>query len=102
MAPNPSPGCFVTFCPAASNASIKEWVALNIEKIELFFLPSYSPKLNPDEYLNCDLKNRIADKRQSRDKEGLELKVQNIMSDLDSNPTHIQSYFRHPRIKYAA
>jgi len=26
------------------------------EKIELFFLPSYSPELKLDEYLNCDLK----------------------------------------------
>jgi transposase len=28
----------------------------NEEQIELFFLPSYSPELNPDEYLNRDLK----------------------------------------------
>lgn len=24
--------------------------------IEIFYLPAYSPELNPDEYLNCDLK----------------------------------------------
>jgi len=26
------------------------------ETIEVFYLPSYSPELNPDEYLNGDLK----------------------------------------------
>jgi hypothetical protein len=25
------------------------------DQIEVFFLPSYSPELNPGEYLNCDL-----------------------------------------------
>ena len=27
--------------------------------IEVFFLPAYSPELNPDEYLNCDLKAQV-------------------------------------------
>lgn len=34
---------------------VKDWVKENQEKIELFFLPAYSPEKNPDEYLNCDL-----------------------------------------------
>ncbi|MDO9038453.1 MAG: transposase [Lutibacter sp.] len=34
---------------------MKDWVKENQEKIELFFLPAYSPEKNPDEYLNCDL-----------------------------------------------
>jgi transposase len=35
---------------------VKGWVEENKEKIALFFLPAYSPRKNPDEYLNCDLK----------------------------------------------
>ncbi|MFV0391806.1 MAG: IS630 family transposase [Paludibacteraceae bacterium] len=31
---------------------VKEWAEKNKKKIALFFLPSYSPELNPDEYLN--------------------------------------------------
>ena len=30
---------------------VKEWLKENKEKIALFFIPSYSPELNPDEYL---------------------------------------------------
>ncbi|WP_459925952.1 transposase [Desulfatiferula olefinivorans] len=30
---------------------VKDWVKENEDEIELFFLPSYSPELNPDEYL---------------------------------------------------
>jgi transposase len=34
---------------------VKDWLKEHKAKIEIFFLPSYSPELNPDEYLNCDL-----------------------------------------------
>jgi hypothetical protein len=36
----------------------KAWVKEHAEEIEVFFLPSYSPELNPDERLNADLKSR--------------------------------------------
>lgn len=81
---------------------VKDWVAEHSEVIALFFLPAYSPELNPDEYLNGDLKNRIADQPQSRDRDALETKVRGIMDDLASKPEHIRSYFRHPKILYAA
>ncbi|VAW10583.1 Mobile element protein [hydrothermal vent metagenome] len=35
---------------------VKQWVEEHSDALELFFLPSYSPEKNPDEYLNCDLK----------------------------------------------
>jgi transposase len=35
---------------------VAEWLDENKNEIEVFFLPSYSPERNPDEYLNCDLK----------------------------------------------
>lgn len=35
---------------------VRDWLAEHESQIEVFFLPSYSPELNPDEYLNCYLK----------------------------------------------
>ena len=35
---------------------VKAWLAERQRDIEVFFLPSYSPELNPDERLNADLK----------------------------------------------
>ena len=37
---------------------VKAWVAEHSAQIELFYLPSYSPQLNPEERLNADLKQR--------------------------------------------
>ena len=38
---------------------VAEWVSRRRDKIELFFLPSYTPESNPDEYLNHALKLSI-------------------------------------------
>ena len=38
---------------------VKKWLAKHEDEIEVFFLPSYSPELNPDERLNADLKHKI-------------------------------------------
>ena len=42
---------------------VKEWIEQNKSKIQVFHLPSYSPEKNPDEYLNCDLKYGLSEKR---------------------------------------
>src|SRR5512144_819493 len=39
--------------------TVRAWLAQHTEQIELFFLPSYAPEFNPDEYLNADLKARL-------------------------------------------
>ncbi len=38
---------------------VKEWLDEHKDEIEVFYLPSYSPELNPDEYLNCDMKAAV-------------------------------------------
>jgi transposase len=38
---------------------VEAWVAERKEQIELFYLPSYSPQLNPEERLNADLKQEM-------------------------------------------
>jgi transposase len=38
---------------------VKEWLRKNADKIEVFYSPAYSPELNPDEYLNHDLKQTV-------------------------------------------
>jgi transposase len=38
---------------------VKDWLAANAKSIEVFYLPPYSPELNPSEYFNGDLKGAI-------------------------------------------
>jgi transposase len=81
---------------------VKTWVEENKEKIELFFLPAYSPEKNPDEYLNCDLKQGLSSKPSPKNSEKLKENVENHMSFLVENPERVKKYFNHKDIQYAA
>ena len=83
---------------------VKAWLAEahNSARIEVFFLPAYSPELNPDEYLNCDLKAGVHSKPPARDARQLEKKIRSHMKTLQKSPARIQKYFKHPKIAYAA
>ena len=81
---------------------VKEWEEQNIENIELFYLPSYSPEKNPDEYLNCDLKYGLSDTPSPRNEKQLKNNVENHMKMLQENSERVKKYFNHKDIKYAA
>lgn len=72
------------------------------EQIEVFFLPSYSPERNPDEYLNCDLKQGMSSKKSPKTKEILQENVEKHMNMLVQNPERVEKYFKHESIQYAA
>ena len=81
---------------------VKEWVEKNKEKIAVFYLPSYSPEKNPDEYLNCDLKYGLSDKPAPKNQEQLQANVESHMEMLKSKKERVLKYFKHQDIKYAA
>ena len=83
---------------------VKEWLEKeeNKLKIEVFYLPSYSPDRNPDEYLNCDLKQGMSAKPSPKTQDKLNDNVENHMQMLQLSPERIKKYFRHESIEYAA
>jgi len=81
---------------------VKEWAEENKERIELFFLPSYSPEKNPDEYLNCDLKQGLSQKPSPKNQEKLTEHLREHMQMLQNSPQRVQTYFKHKDIRYAA
>jgi len=81
---------------------VKEWLEEHIEQIELFFLPSYSPELNPDEYLNCDLKDGVHSAAPARNQKQLKDKTISHLRMLQKKPGRVRKYFEHEKIAYAA
>lgn len=81
---------------------VKDWVAMHDDQIALFFLPSYSPELNPDEYLNCDLKDGVHTGPVARNKKQLKHKTLSHLRKLQKLPKRVMKYFKHPKIAYAA
>jgi len=81
---------------------VKAWLARHTDKIEIFYLPAYSPDLNPDEYLNADLKSGIRSAAPARNQADLTSKVLSHMRMLQKKPKRVAKYFNHPAISYAA
>jgi len=81
---------------------VKAWVEKQKGQLLLYYLPSYSPEMNPDEYLNCDLKYGISEKPSPRTEKDLKSNVRSHMKMLQNKPDRVKKYFKHPSIKYAA
>lgn len=80
----------------------RDWLEQHTDQIEVFFLPSYSPELNPDEYLNCDLKAGVHSGSPARSKGQLKAKALSHLRKLQKMPQRVVKYFKHPKIAYAA
>jgi transposase len=81
---------------------VKAWTEKNTEAIEIFFLPSYSPEINPDEYLNNDLKSGIGLKPTPKNHKQMKSNVKSHMIFLQKNSKRVARFFHHKSIKYAA
>jgi len=70
--------------------------------MEVFYLPSYSPELNPEERLNADLKHVIRRKVPARTKAKLRAATEEHMTVIGNEPARVKAYFRDSHVKYAA
>jgi len=88
--------------PAHKAKKVKAWIAEREDQIELFFLPGYSPNLNPDEYLNQDLKATVFKHERPVDSEHMKSLLRSQLRRRQAKPERIKSFFRHPDVQYAA
>lgn len=88
--------------PVHVAAKVERWVKRHRRQIRLFFLPGYSPELNPDELLNQDVKTNAVGRKRPRDKEELIGNVRRFLWSTQRRPPKVRSYFRHPNVRYAA
>ena len=68
----------------------------------MFYLPSYSPQLNPDERRNADLKYALGSTVAMRTKFTLWDATAEYMTMLEKSPERVKSYFEDPRVQYPA
>jgi transposase len=81
---------------------VKAWLETRQDQIEIFYLPSYSPELNPDERLNASLKHAIGTTVPVRTKAKLKAAAQSHMEMLGNAPKTVMAFFQDQRCKYAA
>lgn len=81
---------------------VKAWLAEHVDAIEVFYLPSYSPELNPDEMANADLKQAITKLAPARTKLQLVKATARHLRSVQRQPERIRKYFEHEPVRYAA
>lgn len=81
---------------------VKAWLAEHTDEIEVFYLPSYSPELNPDECLNADLKRTVTHRAPIRSKARLQQAAISHLRRLQRRPDRVRAFFQHKPVRYAA
>jgi len=81
---------------------VSAWVGRHAERIELHFLPGYSPELNPVELLNHDVKANAAGRRRPRSAGELRDELHGYLRRRQRQPEVLVGFFNHPTTRYAA
>lgn len=88
--------------PAHKTKKLNEWLTENTNRIEVFFLPPYSPELNPQEYVNQDVKTNVIGKKRPINKAQMRSNVENFMTKRKNDRRQVQKYFHVSHVRYAA
>ena len=79
---------------------VKKWQEKHKNKIELFFLPPYSPELNPDELVNQDVKANALKHKLIHTKEELSKIVRSYLYSLQKNKQKLRNFFLKESVRY--
>jgi transposase len=88
--------------PVHRSRKVKKWLKKYEAKIRLYLLPLYSPELNPDEYLNQDVKTNAAGRRRSHSQQEMISNLRSYLRSRQRRPQLVRKYFHAPKVKYAA
>lgn len=88
--------------PSHTSKKTKSFIESVKDKIELFYLPPYSPELNPDELVWNHLKNHTVGRSTVTNKIEFKKKISRSLKSLQNNAQKIQSFFGKDTLKYAA
>lgn len=79
---------------------VQEWLGNHKDEIELFHTSPYSPEINPDEYLNHNLKQNIHSGIIPHTKEQIRRKTEAFMAGLQNERKKVTCLFEHEKLGY--
>lgn len=81
---------------------VKRWLEKHKEQVVIFYLPPYSPELNPDELLNNDVKSNASKSNRPKDKVELVKNMRFYLRVTQRRPDIVKKFFNKPEVAYAA
>ena len=87
--------------PVHRSLRVKKFVQATKGKLRLFYLPPYSPELNPDELVWNNVKGKIG-RSSIKGPDDFQEKVRSHLKSLQRTPEKICGFFKEPNLRYAA
>ena len=88
--------------PVHKAKSVSRFIETVKDRFQLFFLPPYSPELNPDERVWNDLKNNAIGRQSIKSPQQLRSAVISHLRFIQKKPDRVRAYFTNEETKYAA
>jgi transposase len=88
--------------PVHISARVTQWIHAHERQLRVFYLPGYSPELNPDEYLNQDVKANAVGRRRPHNHVELVGDVRSYLRSTQRRPAIVRNYFQAEAVRYAA
>lgn len=88
--------------PTHKSAMVRRFLETVPARLRLFFLPPYSPELNPDELVWNDLKNHVLGRMRITGPDQMRRAVLSRLRWMRKQPKHVASFFHAPETRYAA
>lgn len=83
-------------------AEVKRWLEKEERRIRMFFLPAYSPQLNPDELLNQDTKTNAIGRQRPGSSSEMKANLRSYLWSTQRRPDIVRNYFNEEHVAYAA
>jgi len=81
---------------------VRIFIWRNRFRIRLFYLPPYSPRLNPDEHVWEEIKDKRLGRQAIKNKTDLKKRTRSVLRSLQQRTERVISFFRLPETQYAA
>ena len=86
--------------PVHHSVKVQEYVASTKGRLRLFFLPPYSPELNPDEQVWAEVKAKGIGRRVIASGSQMFSALLGLLRSLQRSPQKVRSFFEHPETRY--
>jgi len=84
------------------SAPVRQFVLAHRTQLRMFFFPTHSPELNPDEQVWNEIKHRQVGRQPIKSKLDLKKRLCSALKSLQKNVGKIRSFFQLPDTEYAA
>lgn len=88
--------------PVHKSGEVRRWIKGTDGQMELHHLPGYSPELNPDEYLNQDVKSNAVGKSRPSTQTEMISNVRGYLRSTQRTKGAVAKYFNAEKVRYAA